>query len=293
MVLAIGLLVDDAIVVVENVERVMHEEGLPPKEATRRSMDQITSALIGIALVLSAVFVPMAFFGGSTGVIYRQFSITIVSAMLLSVVVALTLSPALAATILKPSDPALRRGPLGWFNRGFERGQIAYGRGVRAMIEWRRLFLLVFLMLVVALGWLYPRLPTAFLPDEDQGILIIQAMLPPGATQERTVEVLRQVERHFLENETEAVQELITVAGFSFAGQGQNMASGSCGCVIGMSASARICGWTRSPVGPWGPSRGSATPWSSPSPRRRSSSWAPARAGICSCRTVPGWVTRP
>ncbi|NCC38872.1 MAG: efflux RND transporter permease subunit, partial [Gammaproteobacteria bacterium] len=226
MVLAIGLLVDDAIVVVENVERVMHEEGLPPKEATRRSMDQITSALIGIALVLSAVFVPMAFFGGSTGVIYRQFSITIVSAMLLSVVVALTLSPALAATILKPSDPALRRGPLGWFNRGFERGQIAYGRGVRAMIEWRRLFLLVFLMLVVALGWLYPRLPTAFLPDEDQGILIIQAMLPPGATQERTVEVLRQVERHFLENETEAVQELITVAGFSFAGQGQNMAFG-------------------------------------------------------------------
>ena len=226
MVLAIGLLVDDAIVVVENVERVMHEEGLPPREATRKSMDQITSALIGIALVLSAVFVPMAFFGGSTGVIYRQFSITIVSAMLLSVVVALSLSPALAATLLKPADHAQRRGFFGWFNRNFERGTRGYVRGVRGTLRWRRLSMLVFLMLVMTLGILYPRLPTAFLPDEDQGILIIQAMLPTGATRERTEAVLRQVEQHFLENEREAVQELITVAGFSFAGQGQNMAIG-------------------------------------------------------------------
>ncbi|EGV20435.1 efflux RND transporter permease subunit [Thiocapsa marina] len=226
MVLAIGLLVDDAIVVVENVERVMHEEGLPPKEATRRSMDQITGALIGIALVLSAVFVPMAFFGGSTGVIYRQFSITIVSAMLLSVVVALTLSPALAATLLKPGHQGERRGFFGWFNRNFNRGTTGYVRGVKGILGRRKLFLAVYLMLVIALGLSYARLPTAFLPDEDQGILITQVMLPAGATRERTLEVLREVERHFLEDESEAVQELITVAGFSFAGQGQNMAFG-------------------------------------------------------------------
>ncbi|RKT42836.1 efflux RND transporter permease subunit [Thiocapsa rosea] len=226
MVLAIGLLVDDAIVVVENVERVMHEEGLPPKEATRRSMDQITSALIGIALVLSAVFVPMAFFGGSTGVIYRQFSITIVSAMLLSVVVALTLSPALAATLLKPGHQGERRGFFGWFNRNFNRGTGGYIKGVKGILGRRKLFLVVYLMLVVGLGLSYARLPTAFLPDEDQGILITQVMLPAGATRERTLEVLREVERHFLEDESEAVQELITVAGFSFAGQGQNMAFG-------------------------------------------------------------------
>jgi multidrug efflux pump len=226
MVLAIGLLVDDAIVVVENVERVMHEEGLPPKEATRRSMDQITSALIGIALVLSAVFVPMAFFGGSTGVIYRQFSITIVSAMLLSVLVALTLSPALAATLLKPGHQGERRGFFGWFNRSFNRGTGGYIKGVQGILRRRKLFLAVYLMLVVGLGLSYLRLPTAFLPDEDQGILITQVMLPAGATRERTLQVLREVERHFLEDESEAVQELITVAGFSFAGQGQNMAFG-------------------------------------------------------------------
>ncbi|KAA6184532.1 efflux RND transporter permease subunit [Thiohalocapsa marina] len=244
MVLAIGLLVDDAIVVVENVERVMHEEGLPPKEATRRSMDQITSALIGIALVLSAVFVPMAFFGGSTGVIYRQFSITIVSAMLLSVVVALTLTPALTATMLKPLPPGKGspqdggeahgsgqgRGPFGrffdGFNRLFERTVGVYLGGVRFSLRRRWLFLGLYGVLVAAMAIGYARLPSAFLPEEDQGFLILQAMLPPGATQERTLEVLEQVEAHFLENEPEAVRELITVAGFSFAGQGQNMALG-------------------------------------------------------------------
>jgi len=226
MVLAIGLLVDDAIVVVENVERVMHEDGLPPKEATRKSMDQITSALVGIALVLSAVFVPMAFFGGSTGVIYRQFSITIVSAMLLSVVVALTLSPALAASLLKPMPHGPRRGFFGWFNRNFERSVSVYGRTVSGITRRRWIFLGVYLILVGVLVVLHERMTTSFLPDEDQGILIIQATLPSGATLERTREVLKQVEKHFLENEKEAVKELITVSGFSFAGQGQNMAIG-------------------------------------------------------------------
>jgi multidrug efflux pump len=224
MVLAIGLLVDDAIVVVENVERVMHEEGLPPKEATRRSMDQITSALIGIALVLSAVFLPMAFFGGSTGVIYRQFSITIVSAMLLSVVVALSLTPALASTLLKPGNHVRDRGFFGWFNRVFARGVGLYGQTVGVTLKRRGLFLAVYLLLVAGLGLLYARLPTSFLPDEDQGILITQIALPSGATRERTMEVLKQIEHHFLEKEAENIQELITVAGFSFAGRGQNMA---------------------------------------------------------------------
>ena len=226
MVLAIGLLVDDAIVVVENVERVMHEEGLPPKEATRRSMDQITSALVGIALVLSAVFIPMAFFGGSTGVIYRQFSITIVSAMLLSVVVALTLSPALTASLLKPAHQGPRRGFFGWFNRNFSRSVDLYGKSVTGILNRRWWFVGVYGLLVGALVLVHERMPTAFLPDEDQGILIMQVMLPPGATRERTLEVLKQVEKHFQDNEQETVQELITVAGFSFAGQGQNMAIG-------------------------------------------------------------------
>ncbi|MFD2113227.1 efflux RND transporter permease subunit [Thiorhodococcus fuscus] len=226
MVLAIGLLVDDAIVVVENVERVMHDDGLPPKEATRRSMDQITSALVGIALVLSAVFVPMAFFSGSTGVIYRQFSITIVSAMLLSVVVALTLSPALTATLLKPVPHGPRRGFFGWFNRNFGRSVDLYGEAVERIVKWRWLFLGVYALLVGAMIALHERMPTSFLPEEDQGILIIQAVLPSGATRERTLDVLAQVEKYFNENEQEAVKEMITVAGFSFSGQGQNMAIG-------------------------------------------------------------------
>ena len=229
MVLAIGLLVDDAIVVVENVERVMHEDGLPPREATRKSMDQITSAIIGIALVLSAVFVPMAFFGGSTGVIYRQFSITIVSAMLLSVLMALSLTPALTASLLKPVDPGHRmgrKGFFGFFNRLFDRSVGLYTQGTGLILRGRWLFFGVFALLVAALAWLYPRLPSSFLPDEDQGILIMQAVLPAGATLERTEAVLEQIERHFREQEPEAVKEFITVAGFSFAGQGQNMALG-------------------------------------------------------------------
>ena len=224
MVLAIGLLVDDAIVVVENVERVMHEDGLPPREATRKSMGQITGALIGIALVLSAVFVPMAFFAGSTGAIYRQFSITIVSAMALSVVVAIVLTPALCATMLKPShtDPSAKKGPFGWFNRGFDKTNQFYQGSVDHVVhrKWRYLF--VYVILVGGLAALFIRLPGSFLPDEDQGIMFSMVQLPAGASQERTVEVLKEMENHFLTNEKENVNGLFTVAGFSFAGSGQN-----------------------------------------------------------------------
>ena len=223
MVLAIGLLVDDAIVVVENVERIMEEEGLPPREATRKSMGQITGALIGIALVLSAVFVPMAFFGGSTGVIYRQFSITIVSAMALSVVVALTLTPALCATLLRPHKGGVRRGPFAWFNRGFGATQ----RGYAGLVGYasRRPVRLGLLYLGIAAGmvFLFLRTPTGFLPNEDQGIMFTLVSAPTGATAERTLESIAKVEDYFLEAEAENVAAMFGVVGFSFAGRGQNM----------------------------------------------------------------------
>ncbi|GGF55958.1 multidrug efflux RND transporter permease subunit [Terasakiella brassicae] len=224
MVLAIGLLVDDAIVVVENVERIMHEDGLSPREATRKSMDQITGALIGIALVLSAVFVPMAFFAGSTGAIYRQFSITIVSAMGFSVLVAIILTPALCATMLKPSkhNPYDRKGFFGWFNRGFDKTNLFYQNSVGYITVRKFRFLVIYAALVGGLIFTYNRLPGSFLPDEDQGIMFSMLQLPAGASQERTVEVLKKIEKHFLENETENVNGLFTVAGFSFAGSGQN-----------------------------------------------------------------------
>ena len=223
MVLAIGLLVDDAIVVVENVERVMEEEGLGPREATKKSMGQITGALIGIAVVLSAVFVPMAFFGGSTGVIYQQFAITIVSAMALSVLVALTLTPALCATILKPSKHGKRRGPFGWFNWGFDRTLGGYSRTVGWIIRRPVRMGIVYLALAVAMGVLFVRTPTGFLPEEDQGILFTLIQAPTGATLDRTVDVIEQVENYYLENESEAVESVFAVGGFSFGGQGQNM----------------------------------------------------------------------
>jgi multidrug efflux pump len=224
MVLAIGLLVDDAIVVVENVERVMQEEKLGPKEATIKSMGEITGALIGIATVLSAVFVPMAFFGGSVGVIYRQFSITIVTAMVLSVVVALVLTPALCATILKPvGDHGPRKGFFGWFNRNFERTTEGYRSGVAGMIARPMRFLLVFLLIGGGMGLLFARLPSSFLPDEDQGILLTSVQLPVGATQDRTLKVLDEVQKHYLEKEKDLVEGVLTVAGFGFGGQGQNV----------------------------------------------------------------------
>ena len=225
MVLAIGLLVDDAIVVVENVERVMAEEGLPPKEATRKSMDQIQGALVGIALVLSAVFIPMAFFGGSTGVIYRQFSITIVSAMVLSVIVALILTPALCATLLKPikrGDHGKTTGFFGWFNRLFDKSTNHYVDSVGHIVRSTGRYLLIYLFIVVGMAVLFMRLPTSFLPEEDQGLLLAQAQLPAGATQERTQKVLDQVSHYFLTKEKASVQSVFTVNGFGFAGLGQN-----------------------------------------------------------------------
>jgi multidrug efflux pump len=225
MVLAIGLLVDDAIVVVENVERVMREDGLPPKEATQRSMTQITGALVGIAMVLSAVFIPMAFFGGSTGVIYRQFSITVVSAMVLSVIVALVLTPALCATLLKPLDGgqhAEHRGFFGWFNRNFDKSSHAYQNSVERIIHRGIPYLLLYAAVVVAMGGLFMYQASGFLPDEDQGILYSQIVLPAGATQERTLKVIEQVEHHFLVDEKDSVATMFGVAGFSFGGSGQN-----------------------------------------------------------------------
>ncbi|MGP9812654.1 efflux RND transporter permease subunit [Rhodopseudomonas sp. NSM] len=224
MVLAIGLLVDDAIVVVENVERVMHDEGLSPREATAKSMTEITGALIGITTVLSAVFVPMAFFGGSVGVIYRQFAVTIVSAMVLSVIVALVLTPALCATFLRPPKPHdEKRGVFGWFNRVLGRGTDAYHAGARGMLRRPRQGLAAFVLVIVAAGLLFVRLPSSFLPEEDQGLLMVSVQLPVGATTDRTERVLDQVTRHFLDHETKAVDGLMTVTGFSFSGAGQNV----------------------------------------------------------------------
>ncbi|MBB1473511.1 efflux RND transporter permease subunit [Luteimonas sp. MC1782] len=229
MVLAIGLLVDDAIVVVENVERIMSEEGLSPLEATRKSMDQITGALVGIGLVLSAVFVPMAFMSGSTGVIYRQFSATIVSAMLLSVVVAIVLTPALCATMLKPIEKGVdHHGTglagrfFGWFNRGFDRTSGKYRGGVRRMLGSPKRSMTVFALLVVVMGVLFVRLPSSFLPNEDQGVLMALVQTPVGATQERTIEALKELEDHFIANESDIVESVFSVQGFSFAGMGQN-----------------------------------------------------------------------
>lgn len=224
MVLAIGLLVDDAIVVVENVERVMEEDRLPPKEATRKSMDQITGALVGIALVLSAVFVPMAFFGGSTGVIYRQFSITVVSAMLLSVVVALTLSPALCASLLKmPSEHHYeRRGFFGWFNRTFNKTSERYQSGVRHILHRPLRYVAIYVAIVGVLGLMFTRLPGSFLPDEDQGIMFTIMTLPVNATKERSIAVMDEIEQYYLTQEEANVESIFSVIGFSFAGRGQN-----------------------------------------------------------------------
>jgi multidrug efflux pump len=223
MVLAIGLLVDDAIVVVENVERVMNDEGLSPRDATRKSMGQITGALVGIALVLSAVFLPMAFFGGSTGVIYRQFSITMVSAMILSVLVALIFTPALCATLLKPRASAhAAHGFFGWFNRGFDRGNAKYEGAVLHAVNRTGRYLAIFAVIVIVMGVLFVRIPKSFLPDEDQGIMFAQVTTPPGTTSARTDRALARVRDYFLEDEKAAVAGVFTVSGFNFAGRGQN-----------------------------------------------------------------------
>ncbi|EKD2133329.1 efflux RND transporter permease subunit [Salmonella enterica] len=225
MVLAIGLLVDDAIVVVENVERVMMEDNLSPREATEKSMSQIQGALVGIAMVLSAVFIPMAFFGGSTGAIYRQFSITIVSAMALSVLVALILTPALCATLLKPVSAEhheKKSGFFGWFNTRFDHSINHYTNSVSGIVRNTGRYLIIYLLIVVGMAVLFLRLPTSFLPEEDQGVFLTMIQLPSGATQERTQKVLDQVTHYYLNNEKANVESVFTVNGFSFSGQGQN-----------------------------------------------------------------------
>ncbi|EBD1358559.1 efflux RND transporter permease subunit [Salmonella enterica] len=225
MVLAIGLLVDDAIVVVENVERVMMEDNLSPREATEKSMSQIQGALVGIAMVLSAVFIPMAFFGGSTGAIYRQFSITIVSAMALSVLVALILTPALCATLLKPVSAEhheKKSGFFGWFNTKFDHSVNHYTNSVSGIVRNTGRYLIIYLLIVVGMAVLFLRLPTSFLPEEDQGVFLTMIQLPSGATQERTQKVLDQVTHYYLNNKKANVESVFTVNGFSFSGQGQN-----------------------------------------------------------------------
>ena len=231
MVLAIGLLVDDAIVVVENVERIMREEGLPPRQATAKSMEQITSALIGIGLVLSAVFGPMAFFPGSTGVIYRQFSMTIIVSMLLSVVVALILTPVLCASLLRPSAAGhgaaenavfFLRPFFKWFDRTFFRLRDLYVRVVAHSLSRKLRYLAVFLLIVVSMGILFFRMPTSYLPDEDQGSILAQVIMPKGATLEQTAKVTEEIQRYFEENEKEAVESCMTLRGIGFSGRAQN-----------------------------------------------------------------------
>jgi multidrug efflux pump len=226
LVLVVGIVVDDAIVVVENVERIMREEGLPPREATRKAMGQIQGAVVGMTLVLIAVLVPLAFFAGSVGNIYRQFATSMVAAVTFSMFLALSLTPALCATLLKPvsGDHAIRRGPFGWFNRGFGATTRGYGTLMQRMLPRAGRLMLIYLALIAVAVWVYQRLPASFLPAEDQGTLIVSAQLPPGATQERTRAVMQQVEAFMLQQPE--VQSMVSVLGFSFSGQGQNAALG-------------------------------------------------------------------
>ncbi len=225
MVLAVGILVDDAIVVIENVERIMSEEGLSPRDATKKAMSQITAALVGISVTLVSVFLPMAFFSGSVGNIYRQFSLVMVSSMLFSVFLAMSLTPALCATFLKPIEKGAKhekRGPFGWFNRGFKATTHGYEGVVAKMLRRTGRFLVLFVLVAAVAGWMFTRLPSSFLPTEDQGFLIANVQLPPGATQGRTLAVMKQAEEFFLKQPD--VQSMVSVLGFSFAGSGQNAA---------------------------------------------------------------------
>ena len=221
MVLAIGIVVDDAIVVVENVERIMTTEGLSPRDATRKAMDQIIGAIIAITLVLMAVFIPMAFFPGATGAIYRQFAVTLVLTMMFSALMAVTLTPALCATLLKHTGGA-NHAATGWFNRFFARTTQRYTSGVAKILRKAARYLLVYAVILIAMGWLFSKLPGSFLPEEDQGYFINVIQLPAGATQQRTMEVLEQVEKFFMGQKE--VERVIGVAGFSFFGRGQNSA---------------------------------------------------------------------
>jgi multidrug efflux pump len=222
MVLAIGILVDDAIVVVENVERIMAEEGLPPREATIKAMSQITGAIIGITAVLIAVFVPMAFFTGSVGAIYRQFSMSMVSAMVFSAIMAITLTPALCATVLKPIEPGHheRKGFFGLFNRFFRRTTASYESGVKKMLRTTGRYMVIYGVIIACVVWMASRMPTSFLPAEDQGYLLANVQLPPGASTGRTLSVMEQAEQYFMKEP--GVAGIVSVIGFSFSGNGQN-----------------------------------------------------------------------
>ncbi|HEY9239431.1 MAG TPA: efflux RND transporter permease subunit, partial [Burkholderiaceae bacterium] len=225
MVLVIGIVVDDAIVVVENVERIMSEEGLPPKEATRKAMGQIYGAIIGVTVVLIAVFVPLAFFAGSVGNIYRQFAAVMIASIAFSAFMALSLTPALCATLLKPVEAGShleKKGFFGWFNRGFKSTAKGYEGWVARILKRAGRFMIVYVAIAVAVGLLFVRLPTSFLPNEDQGYIIANVQLPPGATQARTLEAMKQAESFFL-NQPET-QNMVSVLGFSFSGTGQNAA---------------------------------------------------------------------
>ncbi|MBF6987678.1 MULTISPECIES: efflux RND transporter permease subunit [Cupriavidus] len=225
MVLAIGILVDDAIVVVENVERIMSEEGLSPREATRKAMGQITGAIVGITLVLTAVFIPMAFFSGSVGNIYRQFSLSLIASMAFSALLALTLTPALCATLLKPVEAGHhheKKGFFGWFNRTFATASTGYQGVVARILKRTGRYLIIYALIIAGVVVLFKRLPSSFLPDEDQGYMITVVQLPNGATQDRTIGVLKQIEDYYLQKESKVVDQMITVAGFSFFGRGQN-----------------------------------------------------------------------
>ena len=225
MVLVIGIVVDDAIVVVENVERIMSEEGLPPLEATRKAMSQISGAIIGVTVVLIAVFIPLAFFSGSVGNIYRQFSVVMATSIAFSAFLALSLTPALCATLLKPVEAGHhheKRGFFGWFNRHFSRGAKRYEGFVSRMLRRTGRSAIVYLLLLGVVGVLYLRLPSGFLPNEDQGNIIVNVQLPPGATQQRSLAVMEQVENFMLKQPE--VASMVGVLGFSFSGQGQNAA---------------------------------------------------------------------
>lgn len=222
MVLAIGILVDDAIVVVENVERIMAEEHLSPKEATRKAMGQISGAIIGITLVLTAVFVPMAFFPGAVGIIYQQFSLTMVVSILFSGFLALSLTPALCASFLKPIKAGHheKKGFFGWFNRNFDKASHKYSSSVGGIIKRSGRFMIIYAALLAGLGWAYMQLPSSFLPNEDQGYLIVDIQAPAEASTERTLQSIQQIEKIFMEEP--AVERVIAISGFSFSGSGQN-----------------------------------------------------------------------
>ncbi len=293
MVLVIGIVVDDAIVVVENVERIMSEEGLPPREATRKAMGQIQGAIIGVTVVLISVFVPLAFFAGSVGNIYRQFSAVMVASIAFSAFMALSLTPALCATLLKPVEAGHhveKRGFFGWFNRGFTRTAHGYEGWWRACCAGRRWYLILYGVIGAAAALVYTRLPTSFLPNEDQGYMMVNVQLPPGATAERTRGVMEQVEGFVLKQPE--VQSMVSVLGFSFSGQGQNAALAFVTLKDWDERKARPASRRRRwPAAPSARCRASATPSSSRSARRRFPSWARPRASPSACRTAAATAT--